>query len=219
MKLLRITRWTSVAVLIAGISVPAIADEQTPEKKGEKKSGASSEAEVMAMMMELAKPGENHKLMAHSVGNWSFKVKMWNDGNTNAAPIESSGSATVKEVMGGRFFTSEHTGKMQMPGADGKMADMEFKGMGMEGYDNVKKKFVSSWADNMGTGIMMSEGDYDAASKTLTYHADLEYVPGMKVKVRQVVKITDNDHHTFEWYEDRGAGEIKTMQIDYTRKK
>ena len=42
---------------------------------------------------------------------------------------------------------------MQMPGEDGKMKDMQFKGMGVEGYDNVKKKFVASWIDNMGTGI------------------------------------------------------------------
>ncbi len=58
------------------------------------------------------------------------------------------------------------TGKMQMPGPDGKMKDMTFKGMGIEDYDNVKKKFVGTWVDNMGTGIMMSEGRYDVATKT-----------------------------------------------------
>ena len=62
------------------------------------------------------------------------------------------------------------TGKMQMPGEDGKMKDMQFKGMGVEGYDNVKKKFVSSWIDNMGTGIQFSEGTYDPATKTFTLH-------------------------------------------------
>ena len=36
---------------------------------------------------------------------------------------------------------------------------MTFKGTGIEGYDNGKKKFVGTWMDNMGTGIMMSEGD------------------------------------------------------------
>jgi len=219
MKLLSITKWTRVAVLIAGISTPAFADEQAPEKKEEKKSSQPGEAEMMAMMMQLATPGENHKLLAHSVGDWSFKVKMWNNGDTNAAPTESSGSATVKEILGGRFFASDHKGKMQIPGADGKMTDMEFRGMGVEGYDNVKKKFVGSWIDTMGTGIMAAEGDYDAASKTFTYRANVEYMPGMKVSIREVVKIVDNDHHTFEWYENRGAGEMKTMQIDYTRKK
>jgi hypothetical protein len=44
-------------------------------------------------------------------------------------------------------------------------------------------------------------------------------MPGMKQKVREVIKIVDNNHHTFEWYEDRGGQEVKTMEINYTRKK
>jgi len=219
MKLCKIPTCISVALLGAALSIPAIADEQAPQKKEGKAAAQPGEADMMAMMMELAKPGENHKLLAHSVGNWTYKVKMWMGPDTNAAPMESSGSATVRETMGGRFFVSDHTGKMQMPGADGKMMDMEFKGMAVEGYDNVKKKFVSSWINNMGTGIMNSEGTYDANSKTLTYHAESEMMPGMKTKIREVIKITDNDHHTFEFFEDRGGKEVKTMEINYTRSK
>jgi hypothetical protein len=33
------------------------------------------------------------------------------------------------------------------------------------------------------------------------------------------VKIVDKDHRTFEWYEDQGGQEAKTMKISYTRKK
>ena len=96
---------------------------------------------------------------------------------------------------------------------------MTFKGQGTEGYDNVKKKFVGTWMDNMSTGIMTSEGDYDPATKTFTYTGEMEMVPGMKQKIREVVKLTDKDHMDFEWYEDRGGKEIKTMEINYTRKK
>jgi len=105
-----------------------------------------------------------------------------------------------------------------MPGADGKLMDVEFKGMAVEGYDNAKKKFVSSWVDNMGTGIMNSEGTYDAGSSTFTYAAEYEPMPGMKTKVREVLKVTDNDHRTMEFFEDRGGKEVKTMEINYTRK-
>ncbi len=41
----------------------------------------------------------------------------------------------------------------------------------------------------------------------------------MKQKIREVIKIVDKDHHIFEWYEDRGGQEAKTMEIAYTRKK
>jgi hypothetical protein len=218
MKLRNVGIGLSIFVLGMMISMPAIADEQ--DKKADKKaSGQPSEADMMAMMMQMAQPGENHKLLAHSVGNWSLKVKMWNNGDTNAAPMESSATAKVKEILGGRFFASEVSGKMEMPGPDGKMTETEFKGTGIEGYDNARKKFVGSWVDNMSTGILMAEGDYDAATKTFTFHAEVAYRPGVKARIRETVKIVDNDHHTFEWFEDRGAGEVKTMQIEYTRTK
>jgi len=172
---------------------------------------------MMEQMMELGKTGENHKLLASMAGNWAYTVKMWMD--PTGKPQESKGTATRKAIMDGRFFVVDHSGKFQMPGADGKMKEMNFKGMAIEGYDNVKKKFVVSWIDNMGTMILNSEGTYDATSKTFTYTAQFEMMPGMPVRIRELIKVVDNDHHNFEWYEDRGQGEAKTMEISYTRKK
>jgi Protein of unknown function (DUF1579) len=182
-------------------------------------SGQPDEAAMMKQMMELAKLNENHKMLAESAGNWNYTVKMWMNGDSSAKPEISHGTATRKTIMDGRYVMMDVTGKMEMPGADGKMKSMTFKGHGMEGYDNVKKKFVGTWMDNMGTGIMMSEGDYDPATKSFTYTSEMEPMPGMKTKVREVLKLTDKNHMTFEWYEDRNGQEAKTMEIDYTRKK
>jgi hypothetical protein len=133
--------------------------------------------------------------------------------------MEYPGKTVRKPIMGGRYVQADHDGKMQMPGPDGKMMDAPFKGMEIAGYDNAKKKFVSSWVDNMGTGIMQSEGTYDPATKTLTYTSEYEPMPGMKTKVRELLKIPDKDHHTLEFYEDRGGKEVKVMEITYTRQK
>jgi hypothetical protein len=108
---------------------------------------------------------------------------------------------------------------MPMPGPDGKVTEMEFKGLATEGYDNVKKKFVSTWIDNLGTMIMVSEGAYDAATRTFTYHTECEMMPGTKTKIRETIKIIDADHRKFVFYEDRAGTEVKTMEIDYTRKR
>ena len=182
-------------------------------------TGQPSETEMMKQMMELSKLNDNHKLLARMEGTWDYAVKMWMNPDPKTAPSVSKGVAVRKPIMGGRFFTLDATSMMEMPGADGKMQQMEFKGTALEGYDNVKKKFVSTWSDNMGTGIMMSEGTYDAATKTFTYTSEMEMMPGMKMKVRSTVKMVDSDHHTFEWFEDRGGKEVKTMEINYTRKK
>jgi hypothetical protein len=174
-------------------------------------------ADEMKQMMELSKLNENHKLLASTAGTWSYTVKMWMD--PSGKPTESTGTATRKAIMDGRYVSGEYSGKFKMPGADGKPTEMNFIGMSMDGYDNVKKKFVSGWIDNMGTGIMTMDGTYDAATKAFTYAGEYEVMPGTKEKVRQVIKMTDATHMTMEYYEDRGQGETKTMEIDYTKKK
>jgi hypothetical protein len=182
-------------------------------------TGQPNAADMMKQMMELSKIGENHKLLSSLDGNWDYTIKFWMNPDPNAKPQESKGTATRKSIMGGRYVMMDVSGNMQMPGEDGKMKDVQFKGMGMEGYDNVKKKFVASWIDNMGTGIEFSEGTYDPATKSFTYTSEMEPVPGMKTSIREVVKVTDANHMMLEWYENQGGQEKKTMEISYTKKK
>jgi hypothetical protein len=198
-------------------SSPALSTATNASSPAANANSMAPSAEDMKQMMELSKLNENHKLLASTTGTWSYTVKMWMD--PNGKPTESTGTATRKAVMDGRYVSGEYTGKFKMPGADGKITDMNFIGMSMEGYDNVKKKFVSGWVDNMGTGIMMLEGTYDAATKAFTYTGEYEMMPGMKEKVREVITMKDATHMTMEYYEDRGTGEMKTMEIDYSKKK
>jgi hypothetical protein len=194
----------------AGASNPGAASANAP-------TGQPNQQEMMKQMMELSKLNDNHKLLTDLDGNWNYTIKFWMNPDPSAKPQESKGSATRKSIMGGRYVTMDVAGKMQMPGEDGKMKDVQFKGMAVEGYDNVKKKFVASWVDSMGTGIAFSEGTYDPGSKTFTYNLEMEPVPGMKSQVREVLKVPDNNHMMLEWYENQGGQEKKTMEINYTR--
>ncbi|HEY3863197.1 MAG TPA: DUF1579 domain-containing protein [Verrucomicrobiae bacterium] len=213
MKNCQLPAYLTAAGLALALSTACMAqDNQSP--KPDTKSNVDT-AQMMAAMAELAKPGENHKLLETTTGSWTYKMKWWTA--PDGPPMEVSGTSTTKSLMDGRYFVSEHASKMPMPGPDGKMMDMDFKGMSTEGYDNVKKKFVASWIDNMGTGIMLMEGTYDAASKKLTYLGEEEPMPGMKMKVRQTIIFTDKDHRVMEYYELRGTGEVKVMAIEYNR--
>ncbi|PYJ64225.1 MAG: hypothetical protein DME74_00565 [Verrucomicrobia bacterium] len=208
------------------IATPSFAQTTSTSPAGASSSSAAQPAasggqpnqqEMMKQMMEMSKLNENHKLLSSLDGNWNYTIKFWMNPDPNAKPQESKGTATRKSVMGGRYVMMDVSGKMQMPGEDGKMKDVQFKGMGLEGYDNVKKKFIGSWIDNMGTGIQFSEGTYDPATKTFTYTSEMEMVPGMKSQVREVLKVADNNHMMLEWYENQGGQEKKTMEINYTR--
>jgi hypothetical protein len=206
----------SAAALIAA---PILAQTPDSSPSANPATAGAPSAEDMQKMMELGKLNENHKLLTDSVGTWSYTVKMWMNGDPTSKPDISKGTAIRKAMMDGRYVVMDVTGKMDMPGPDGKVQSMTFKGHGLEGYDNVKKKFVGTWMDNMGTGIMMSEGDYDPATNTFTYNSEMEPMPGMKTAVREVLKMTDKDHMNFEWYEKRGGQDVKTMEINYTRSK
>ena len=216
---------SSITILFATlIALPSFAQSPAESPAVATSPAAASAAgsqpnpqEMMKQMIELSKLNENHKLLADMNGNWNYTIKFWMNPDPNAKPQESKGTAVRKSVMDGRYFVMDVSGKMQMPGEDGKMKDMQFKGMGLEGYDNVKQKFVASWIDNMGTGIQSSEGTYDPATKTLTYTSVIEMMPGMRTPVREVLKVTDKDHMMLEWYETRGGQEKKTMEINYTR--
>ncbi len=217
MKASILFRFSGAVLLSAAIAMPCFAQDKDKEKDKENKDAKQpGEAEMMAMMMEMAKPGENHKLLQEGVGTWSYKVKWWM--SPDAPPKESTGTSTARAIMDGRYIVTDHSGTMSMPGADGKTMEMPFKGMAVEGYDNAKKKFVASWIDNMGTGIMYLVGTYDSAGKKFTYDAEYEAMPGMVMKVREVITVKDKDHRMFEFFEDRGGTQVKTMEINYTRK-
>ena len=196
---------------------PRVSTASSPAAATSKPAGMPSQEEMMKMMMEMGKLNENHKLLADMAGNWDYTLKMWME--PNAKPQESKGTAVRKAIMDGHYYLLEVSGKFDMPGPDGKPQSMDFKGMGIEGYDNAKKKFVSSWIDSMSTMIMNTEGTYDSATKTFTHYGECAMTPGTNMKMREVVKIVDKDHHNFEMYQDYGSGETKAMEIAYTRKK
>src|SRR5947209_426651 len=84
-------------------------------------AGQPNPQEMMKQMIEMSKLNENHKLLSNLDGNWNFSIKMWMNPDPNAPPQQSKGTATRKSIMGGRYSVMDVTGKMQMPGQDGKM--------------------------------------------------------------------------------------------------
>jgi hypothetical protein len=210
-----------LSVMLVGASLSTLLraqDNSAPAKSDAKPTTQPSEAEMMARMMELGKPGAQHKLLAQRVGTWDYKLKFSMVPGTPLAEA-GHGTAVCTSLMDGRYFSMDVTGKMQMPGADGKMTDADFKGMSLDGYDNMKQKFVSAWIDNTGTSIQFSQGTYDQATKSFTYLFDIEVMPGKMSKARQVVQMLDADHEQMDWYESHAGKEVKTLEIDYTRRK
>jgi hypothetical protein len=194
-------RWCWLALALAfGVSAQdSKAPEMTPEQKA-----------MMEAYEAAGKVGPQHEQLKYFEGNWDAKVTMWMD---PAAPPEvTDAQVSFKPMFGGRFQYMTHKGVWQ---------GEAFEGIGYAGFDNVRKKFLSTWTDSMSTGFFVMYGDYDAANKTYTYKGDMPdpLKGGAMIPIREVTKLGDNDHFTFEWYETHDGKESRTMQIAYTRRK
>ena len=121
----------------------ALADD----KSAAKPAAAMSQDEMMKAWMAFATPGAPHKALEMTAGSWDVKTKMWMA--PGAPPQETAGTSENKMILGGRYLEQRY---------EGAMMGQPFSGIGVTGFDNYKKKFVSTWIDSMGTGIMSMAG-------------------------------------------------------------
>jgi hypothetical protein len=167
-------------------------------------------ATMMKNWEEYMTAGAPHKMMASWNGEWIGAVTMWMA--PDVPPSKGTGTTSYRMIMDGRYQLSE---------TKGDFGGMPLEGMSTLAYDNHKQKFISTWIDNFGTGVMVLEGPWDEATKTMTLTGKM-MDPSLKkeVDVKETVKIIDNDHQVMEMYATSADGkEFKTMEISYTRKK
>ena len=165
-------------------------------------------AAMMKAMMDYATPGDKHKWLASMDGEWTTETKMWMD--PAAPPSTSTGTVTNRMVMGGRYQQGTYKGQMN---------GMPFEGVSTLGYDNAEKVFVSTWMDNMGTGIMYMKGKMDDATKTINFNGTMvDPATGKECKVREVVSFPDDKTQKMEMYGDQGGKEMKWMEMTMAKK-
>lgn len=173
------------------------------------KKGAPDQAAMMEAMQKFATPGPEHARLKAMTGTWTGAIKMWMD--PAAPPMESTGTEEAKMILGDRYLQQD---------SKGSFMGQPYSGIGLTGYDNAKKKFVGTWIDNMGTGIMTTEGTCDAAGKVCTYETSMtDPMTGKVQKGKMVIRIESDTKHTMEMYGKGPNGkEFKMMEIVYTRK-
>lgn len=166
--------------------------------------------EDMQACMIAGMPGEQHKAMAREIGTWAGKNQMWM--YEGAEPMKSDSVTTVSWLMEGRFLKVDSKG--EMPGMG------PFHGFAINGYDNVSGKFVSTWVDNMGTGLMNGIGELSPDGKTMTWNYTFNCPITKKAAVmREVETWTSDTTKTLEaWMTDPKSGkQYKMLQIDFTK--
>ena len=120
------------------------------------------------------------------------------------------GTATRTMILGGRVMVEEVTSQMM---------GQPFNGHGMHGFDNTTGKYWATWNDNMGTGLMVSEGTCDT-KLTCTYTGSYHDPVTKKAQTtRMTTRWTDKTTELFEMYGPGPDGkETKMMEITYKKR-
>ena len=156
------------ALLIAIVTAFIVRAALAEEKETLAVSGATATPPNDPKIADVAKPNANHKLLGELTGTWNYVLKI--SMGPNKPAVETDGIVVGKPIMDGRYYLADFAVEM-LPGADGKLQKANFKGKSIEGYDNVKRKFVSIWIDNGSIGPTTFEGTYDLASRSFTIPA------------------------------------------------
>ena len=175
----------------------------------DKKPGKQMDPQaMMELYKNLATPGEPHKQFASLAGSWTTTTKSWME--PGKPPMESTGSAEMKMLLDGRFLYQEFTGEMM---------GQPFSGVGIDAYDNLRKRYVTVWLDTMSTGVFTMEGTASADGKTITLKGQHGEPGGGHMTHRAIWKLVDANTQIFEMHGTHGHGkEMKMLEITYSRK-
>lgn len=197
---MKITKTVCCLLWAATMSTPMFAQEDAKMKKPSPEEAA---------MMAAAAPGKMHEMLAKSNGMWNEDVTFWM--TPDAPPEKMTATCINRMVMGGRYQQGQTRGSIN---------GMPFEGMSTTGYDNQKKVFVSTWIDNMGTGIMYMEGPYNEATKSVEMKGSMtDPMSGQEIAMRETWKMVDDNNQLMEMYSTpKGGKEFKTMEIKFTKK-
>jgi len=198
-------RGIAVLCLLALMSVPVLAQQEKPPAGMPDMNSPEMQAAMAAMS-----PGPEHQKLARMAGDWTFTNKMWMD--PSAPPSEGSGTVHAEMILGGRYVHSVWKGNFM---------GMPFEGHGTDGYDNITKKHISFWVDNMSTGAMQMTGTCEQDGKvcTATSEAMMDPMTGKMTVFRSVVTWTGDRSFTMVMYaKPEGGAEMKGMEMTVTKK-
>lgn len=184
--------------------------DSTATKTEEAAAVIPDSATISKAWMDYGTPGEAHKKMAKDNGVWDEDMTSWH--SAGAEPMKMKMTAEFKTIFDGKYQEAVHKGDFM---------GMPFEGKSTLAYDNASKEYISTWIDNMSTGIMVMRGNYDEASKTFRMEGEcIDPVTKKMKKMREVITMVDENTQKMEMYDTGYDGkEFKNMEIIMKRKK
>ncbi len=154
--------------------------------------------------MAAAEPGPQHAALMKRAGDYTTKETFF---ATGAEPQESTGTAKLKAILGGRFLEEENSGQS---------LGQPYSGLRLYGYNNGSKQYEAIWIYNGSTAFLVLDGASDDNGKTVRYSGAFLGPDGQKQTLRVTITQQDADHFTVKLLGE-SAGGMSTLETVYTR--
>lgn len=201
-KLCRWTTGVAVAFLLAGT---AAAQSQTAPNTAAAPDAAQQEA--MQALAEAAQPGPAHAQLMKRAGDYATTTTYSAPG---VEPQQSSGKATLKSILGGRFLEEENSGDS---------LGAPYAGLRLYGYNNGSKQYEAIWIYDGSTAFLVLDGSSDDNGKTVRYTGAFLGPGGARQTLRVTITQQDDDHFTVKLLGEAPGGAMSTLETTYTRTK
>jgi hypothetical protein len=159
----------------------------------------------------MAEPGLDPQVAAATavfdkdVGTWDATTEIR---PSREGPVErSTGVATSRRACGGRWLLTDYR------------SDTGFEGHGVYGWDPARGKYVGTWVDNLRGFIAVSEGEWDSATRTMTFVTEAT-VGDRTLRWRETTETRDRDTQVFRSFMPGPDGrEFELMTVTYRRRR
>lgn len=161
--------------------------------------------EEMQKAFAAAQPGQQHAGLMKRAGEYTTKETFYAPGQE---PQESSGTAKLKSILGGRFLEEENSGTS---------FGQPYTGLRLYGYNNGSKQYEAIWIYNGSTAFLVLDGTSDDDGKTVRYSGAFLGPSGEKQALRVTIAQQDADHFTVKLLGEGPGGGTSTLETVYTR--
>ena len=182
-------------------------DDAAPDGKPAPRANPAIEKALEAGA-KLAANSKPHARLAQFAGEWTVATEMAIEG---APAMKGAMESKEQLVCNGRFVLTR---------VDGEFASMPFHAVGLMGFDPVKNRYVSYWADSFGPFMAQSEGECDDEGTTFTMRGGSVGMDGSATTMDDTTTFADKDARKTVMVNKRADGKVdSTMTVECARKK
>jgi hypothetical protein len=190
----RVRNRVTVAIMVCGFGT-GLALAQAPNKAVESAPTKALAGEPLETPVEILE-----KLL----GTWEIQARLWFE--PGSEPVAVTGVAiTEKATVQGYIQTR----------LKAHMLDELINGLGIDGYDEAREKYVSVWIDSTNPGIETFEGAYDPRTRAITsFGKKRDPETGKMIETKSVTTFKSKSMYTYQaWVKDQNGEWVKLMEM------